>query len=244
MPNTINDVIKGAFVCRRCKKPLSFPGVCDPCYREIEVEKEKTDERNRKAHLDEINRNYSEFAAKAGIPPLYHHVNFMAFDKSDESGAMVYLGVGFAQNPQGFLFLHGDTGCGKTWLAVAIAHNMILEGRKVWFVRSLDLLNEVRRGINDNSSRDILDKYKKSAILILDDLGSEKLTDWVNEIVYDLIDYRHSHLKPTIITSNLKGEEIAKVFGSRIMSRIKAAGPIVDMGKIDRRIEPKGGSRE
>ncbi len=58
--------------------------------------------------------------------------------------------------------------------------------------------------------------------MIYDDLGSTGITDWRKEIIFEMIDYRYSSMKPTIITTNLSVSEIKKTYHDRVLSRMFA----------------------
>jgi DNA replication protein DnaC len=87
--------------------------------------------------------------------------------------------------------------------------------------------NNLLKGLRDsmeNVQGDYLDVLKymiDSEFLILDDVGSSvKLTEWREEILFETIDYRYNHLKPTMITSNFCSEDFKKIYHNRIYSRL------------------------
>ena len=73
-------------------------------------------------------------------------------------------------------------------------------------------------------------------LLILDDLGAEKITDFVKQITYYIINEREINCLQTIITSNFNLSQIDEMIDSRVSSRISAYN-ILNFGKIDRRIQ-------
>ena len=116
----------------------------------------------------------------------------------------------------------GPVGTGKTHLAAAI----IREGLKksdTWnyrFVEVPALLSEIRAGFNTRSSDSPLKMIEEADLLILDDLGAEKVTDWVREQLYLVINQRYSEMKPTVITTNDSLEELEANVSQRTVSRI------------------------
>ena len=72
----------------------------------------------------------------------------------------------------------------------------------------------------DETESDVLDKYSSCELLILDDLGSEKTSDFTIQSLYLIIDRRYRNLKPTIITTNLTLPEIGEKIDARIASRL------------------------
>jgi len=86
-----------------------------------------------------------------------------------------------------------------------------------------DLLLDIRASFQDSgaiSEEAIIRKYTDVHYLTLDDVGPEKITDWVLQTLYTIIDRRCRDIKPTLITSNLKLSEIEAKMGARIASRI------------------------
>lgn len=90
------------------------------------------------------------------------------------------------------------------------------------FIPAIDLLLDIKStfGKDCPNEMDTIRKYNFYKWLIVDDLGSEKATDYVLQSWYSIIDHRYSNCKPTIYTSNLTPKEIAERYGDRIASRL------------------------
>ncbi len=86
------------------------------------------------------------------------------------------------------------------------------------------------------SEKDLLDRYAQTPLLVLDDLGAEKISDWSRQTFYLLIDRRYREIKQTIITSNLTHDQLAGQLDDRIASRICEMGVVIDTGKKDWRV--------
>lgn len=142
------------------------------------------------------------------------------------------------------LYFYSDTkGSGKTRLAVAIGNALISQYKeKVKFTTTIKLLQEIRSTLrndfNDMSFNDYLDAVKTVKVLILDDIGTEKLTDWVNETFYEIINQRLQNNLITIYTSNCKIEDLKH--DSRIISRIKGNVLSVKCPEEDIRVKLQG----
>lgn len=126
----------------------------------------------------------------------------------------------FAERPQGWLVLKGGYGCGKTHLAAAIANRQIAEGRPVLFVNTPDLLDHLRATFNPESTvsyDERFDQVRNSPLLILDDLGTQSHSEWAQEKLYQILNYRYNAKLPTVITTNLELEAIEIRMRSRMV---------------------------
>ena len=142
----------------------------------------------------------------------------------------------WAENPRGWLYLHGAFGAGKSHLAAAIANEQQKAGAIVRFVTVNKLLDVLRAGIdaNDGSPDRLLADLLNCGCLILDELAQAHLAecagDWRFGRIERLINERLD--KPTVITSNLGPDDLASagvVRAERLADRIAGASQIVWM---------------
>lgn len=126
------------------------------------------------------------------------------------------------------LYLHGPTGCGKTLLSCAILNELIrLHQIPVLYAKiSRDILGQLRASFNPNSDyygegRKIEERLANVTALVMDDFGAHRETEFVNSVLYDLIDARYEKKLPTIITSNEPLEKLRETGGGRLYSRLK-----------------------
>ncbi len=123
------------------------------------------------------------------------------------------------------LYLCGGVGVGKTHLAVAVMNELMGKDRvPSLFVTVPELLDNLRGAYND-PGRDLdewMDAVKNAELLVLDDLGSEKATQWVQERLYVIINHRYREALPTIFTSNVGAKDLFTQLGERTASRIVA----------------------
>jgi DNA replication protein DnaC len=112
--------------------------------------------------------------------------------------------LAFAEKPKGWLVLAGSYGCGKTHLAAAIANARTDLGDPPLFVMLPDLLDHLRATFSPNSNTSYdrrFDEIRTATLLILDDLGTQSMTPWTREKLYQLFNYRYIAELPTVITT-------------------------------------------
>lgn len=86
------------------------------------------------------------------------------------------------------------------------------------------------------SEQKIINEYSMYDILVLDDLGSEKYSEYVQGVIYTILNNRYDSMKPTIVTTNLSSKDITKTYGSRILSRL-LSGEMITLNGEDLRIK-------
>lgn len=143
------------------------------------------------------------------------------------------------------LYLCGDVGTGKTHLAVAVMTELIRRRRvPSLFVTVPELLDNLRLAYND-PGQDIdewMHSVKSADLLVLDDLGSEKPTPWVQERLFVVIDHRYREMLPTIITSNIGPRDLGDKLGARTASRIVSMCEGIELDGPDyREVSARGG---
>jgi len=138
------------------------------------------------------------------------------------------------------LYIYGGIGTGKTHIAYALV-NVSLEKAKlhtrIW--NTTELFHEMRLDMDRSYNNKILpeeDIIKHRGIVILDDIGSEKISDWVMENFYLIVNSRYNECLPTIFTSNLPIAELAERISDRTVSRIVEMCDIFKIDGEDRRI--------
>lgn len=125
----------------------------------------------------------------------------------------------FAEQPEGWILLHGNYGCGKTHLAAATANHQLAQGRPVIFITAPDLLDFLRATFAPGSAVGFDERFqqiKTTSLLILDDFGAESSTPWAQEKLFQILNHRYNSQLPTIITTNHELEEIELRLRSRL----------------------------
>jgi DNA replication protein DnaC len=196
---------------------------------------------------------------EARIPQRYLRCEMTTFEADTDSQREAYRKArafvdGFPVAERGLL-LFGRQGVGKTHLAVGILKATIREkGARGYFFETRELLKMVRDTYNrsvEETEMDVLAPVLKADLLVLDDLGAERTSDWVQETLGLVVNTRYNERRPTILTSNLMDppdstEPNSFMFqlGARTRSRLLEMCDWVEMQGVDVRETGKHPSPE
>jgi DNA replication protein DnaC len=148
--------------------------------------------------------------ADANIPKRYQHctiANFAAYNESLERAAAEAgrVAAAFPAVSRG-LFLEGQPGVGKTHLAVAVLKQVVqTTGARGLFYDTRDLLRVIRSTYDPSirtTELEVLRPVMRAELLVLDDLGAEKTSEWVEETMNLIVNTRYNERRLTIFTSN------------------------------------------
>lgn len=225
--------VESEFKIPKCRHGITYGAGCIDCKQE-EHDKEEQIEKEKQTREDQIKKEKEvelrvemsyrkdhpeEYLKQYGVSPKYMSSSYDNFIGG--------LGAIKACNdfPGRDIVLIGKTGCGKTHLAVSTLRRMVMnkEIDDARFATVPKLLMEIRDCFKDaapESERQIVERYISYPVLILDDIGADRATEWAIETLYLIIDGRDSELMPTFITTNLSIPEIEQNYGARIASRI------------------------
>ncbi len=214
--------------CRSCGKELSssyllaYPGAV-LCSR-------------RRCHYRELVRRDPETAALlAQLPRRYRRARLRDFAGQDIYSLRSTL------VEEGSVFLSGTQGIGKTHLAAALVNSLLVrlasdKGYDVVWRRSTDLLLELQETFSGaGDTRAVAERFRRAGLLVLDDFGAEKLSEWSVASIYAILAERVDQLRPTIVTSNLNLDEI-DAFEPRIASRLAEFATLV-LPEVDLRLQ-------
>lgn len=163
----------------------------------------------------------------SGIPKAYNACDFENFTGNERLIKDLKSLSEFNRS----IVLRGNTGCGKTHLAIALSKCIKMEShtcRRGYvpggiFTTVPELLLKIRSSFRKDateSEESLIDYYTACDLLILDDLGAEKTSEFAITTLYLILDRRIREDRQMIITTNLTPTEIEQTFGARIASRM------------------------
>ncbi len=158
-------------------------------------------------------------------------------DKPDENGKIPYnrmvkilkhcsdYAYNFSPSSKGLLMM-GSTGLGKTHLSLAIANEVINRGYSVVYVSAPDILAKLERehfAYGYSNEEQTMKSLIDCDLLILDDLGTEFVTQFTSTTIYNIFNSRINSGKPIIINTNLSVDELGKIYTRRFTSRLNSS---------------------
>lgn len=215
--------------CSKCRTPrqckiehngqfFTLPIRCK-CQREVD-EQEETDFQKRQ-HLIQIERLKAN-----GLQDRYLHdytfMNAKGYNLEEIKKAHRYVTEWDTMESENRgLLLWGNIGTGKTYIAACIANALIEQGVSVLMTNFSKILNTLSPMYNGDRNA-FIDSLNQYSLLIIDDLGIERNSDFALEQVFSVIDSRYRCKKPLIITTNLTIDEMnhADLAHTRIYDRI------------------------
>lgn len=192
-----------------------------------QCERNEKDARDKRMKFEEEQRRVDSLRQLSLIDARLKNVSFANYCVTDENRKVFGIAKKYVENfgemfsrGQGILFW-GDVGTGKSYTAAAIANELLARMHPVVMTSFIRLLNEFKGFGSDDGS--YIDRMNQSKLMIIDDLGAERGTDFALEKVYDIIDSRYRSGKPIILTTNLEMAQMkncADIRYNRIYDRI------------------------
>jgi DNA replication protein DnaC len=228
-------------ICVTCNKEFDCPiwpwaerisatvrTICDECSeKEEQIKQEKQTKKQ-----EEYRKAEAEQSILREIPKKYQTMNTDRKDIIEK-----YIG----QN----LFITGGAGVGKTVLMATMAKIIRREFKNIKWISYPAFIMELQSLFKQDSCGDFRtktpfdvaeDMAKFNGWLCIDDLGAEKLTDYVRQITYFIINEREQRMLPIIITSNFSLAQIDEMVDPRVSSRIAGTCETIKLTGKDRRI--------
>ena len=196
-------------------------------------------------------RRLSRLIQSCGIPPAYTGKTFEDYFVSEGAERAVKVARWLCEYQDKGALFYGATGTGKTLLAAIVAQEKMKRGVSVVFSSVPDLLMDIRDSSGTGRMAEILRSVQRAPCLVLDDLGAERMSEWVGKQVFAILNYRSNHCLQTIITSNYGLNALAgrmatsgkdrdsgdDVQSQRVLSRICGMCYIVEVGGRDYRMK-------
>lgn len=179
-------------------------------------------------------KSHSNLLEKVKIPRRYENCHFQSYKITNPSQERAFryaskLAMEYPATERGLLLM-GTCGIGKTHLAVSILKALTERGFSCVFYEFGSLLRQIQDSYNPNTQiteLKILANIYDAEILVLDEIGASKPTDWVRERMADVINTRYNDKKLTIFTTNYlddrkgeKEETLEERIGVRLRSRL------------------------
>ncbi|MWV43076.1 ATP-binding protein [Paenibacillus sp. HJL G12] len=198
----------------------------------------------------------------ARIPKEYLNANLFHYTKDSDNAEYADILIELLTNPVGFVrsglnlaLLNNHKGTGKTWTAIAVLNEFIYKVCRdpEWFDYENPVALYVKFGAWANRQRDIytrndeeftfqahkeLSLMKDVPLLVLDDIGSGRITPIIRDLIYDVIDHRKERQHSIVFTSNYCETQLrsSEMLGEMVISRMLYNTMILPLGGRDRRV--------
>lgn len=189
------------------------------------LENKKNNERLKK---DDENRKIKRLFNQSNLGERFEKSNFESIIKTEHNkillGTLEKFANEFPKHKEKSFLIFSHVGTGKTLMTSATC-NLIMQkhNNSCIFMRITDLINQIQETYSKDSTikeSKIMYNLKRCSLLVLDDLGTETLTEKAEEIIYKIIDDRYNNSKSIILTANLTLEGLKTRYHTRILSRI------------------------
>ncbi|MDD3192237.1 MAG: ATP-binding protein [Oscillospiraceae bacterium] len=211
------DYLTEPFSCSICRDTGYKDGKRCQCYEKI-LREEAFRRLNSQTPLSlcdfsNFDLSYYPVSAEAGPSPKEQMANILQYCRH-------YAQTFSFASPN--LLMSGRTGLGKTHLSLSIAKSVIENGFGVIYGSAPDFLSQIERERFSRTENDLqtLELMLACDLLILDDLGAEFSTTFTCATIYQLMNSRLNKQLPTIISTNLTSQELLKLYGERVSSRL------------------------
>lgn len=212
----------GILCCGNCRTPKQImiagwllPCMCKCVEARYKLEREAVKFRERQCAID---RERKEAFANLSLRNCTFDTDDMA--NHELRKLCCNYAKRFSPDTSMWLLLYGGTGVGKTYMAACIANAVIDKGYSVRFTTVSEFESKLW---NSQGKAGLYDEYAKCGLLVVDDIGAERDSKYMSEILFNVIDRRLKSGKPLVATTNLSPNEIFKPTGTtseRIMSRL------------------------
>lgn len=204
----------------KCPEAVEYAKEEERLRIENERKQKELEEQQRAAEAEK--RKINELFGNSGMSKRALQCRFNEYQKTAENSNALKTFWNYAkdfdeisQDKKNGVFITGECGVGKSHLAFATANYLIKKGHSVIAMTMIDLLLKIKSSFNGGkqTEEEILKIYEDCDLLIIDDLGKEKPTEWALQMIYSIVDRRYNALKPIVVTTNFNAEELIKKLG-------------------------------
>ena len=262
---------RGFLICGTCAEPRQqIEMVANPCtddpdrktpvkfIRDCRCDRLRNEETERRMAQAVADKRIAQLKDGSMMPKLLQDASFDSFRVTKHNKRALEICKRYVdqfdvmvEKNQGLLF-YGDVGTGKSYAAACIANALLMDQKPVIMTSFVRLLAEMQEKSED--SRILLDRLNRATLVVFDDLGAERGTDYALERVYSIVDQRYQAQLPTIYTTNLSLPEMDRETDlryRRIFDRVmqccypvQFTGPSVRRADAGRRYEEMKGLLE
>lgn len=176
----------------------------------------KIQEKKKKEHYTEM---ISQFYSQNYISKRLKDYNFKNFKVTDVNKKEVVIAKDYSNKcinneQENGLIITGNSGVGKTHLAASISNELIRENKLVLMGRLTSLLDMIKETFKDNSKseNELIELFSNVDMVVIDDLGTEKISSWALDKLYTIIENRNENKLPIIITTKFDKEDLLHRF--------------------------------
>jgi DNA replication protein DnaC len=179
-------------------------------------------------------RRWRDALGQSGIGRANEGKTFENYDRQWQPVAWDYCRR-FARDAAGWLVLWGHAGNGKTHLLSAIANTLARAERRPIYASADDLIGNLQEGYGAGDFADRLARWREADVLLLDDLGTEGLTDDRASLLFRVLNHRYNERAPLVVATNLKPGDLPARLDSRLRDEQLAAQVTLRTGDYRRR---------
>lgn len=210
-----------------------FKSKCPQCEEQKQFEKEESEaEFEFSGKRDRVQKAFPEY----DLPPRFRDKTFENYTQDEQSGKVYKTCLRYAEafdgrlEAGGGLVMCGNAGTGKTHLASAIINHVTKRRHICVFMSVLAAVRHVKQTYSRESQKtehQAIKDFINPDLLILDEVGVQFGTDAEKIILFEIINQRYQHMRPTILISNLTLGELSEYIGDRVIDRMYEGGGAV-----------------
>ena len=211
---------------------------CPECVKEILANAAMEDLQQRGQEISEHEKQHQQKTeqkrfSRTGIPPRFRSRSFDNYRQQSDGQRYAhaqcreYADALIAGGHSSCLIMTGNPGTGKTHLACAIGNAYTAAGGKVLFISVSAMIRKIREAYHPSATmteQQSIDAFRDLDLLILDEVGIQKGNDAELHLFFEVMNERYSHMKPTILLSNLSVSEMNGLLGVRVLDRLREDG--------------------